>query len=55
MGDILFILIIAFAGVIIAIIGFIFILGRRILKPKKALQQRIDNLEEEVWKIKNQK
>jgi len=52
MGDILFILIIAFARVIIAITGFIFILGRRIFEPKKELQQRIVNLEEEVWKLK---
>ncbi|WP_176474873.1 hypothetical protein [Peribacillus simplex] len=55
MFDVAMLFIIAIAGGIIAIIGFFVILGRRISEPKKALQQRIDNLEEEVWKLKNQK
>ncbi|MCP1155511.1 hypothetical protein NKS27_24410 [Peribacillus frigoritolerans] len=55
MFDITLILFMAFAGGIIAITGFSVILGGRVLEPKKALQQRIANLEEDVWKLKNKK
>ncbi|WP_179891172.1 hypothetical protein [Bacillus sp. AFS017274] len=55
MFDVALLFIIAFAGGIIAIIGFFVILGRRISEPKKALQQRIDKLEEEVQILKNHK
>lgn len=55
MFDVALLFIIAFAGGIIAIIGFFVILGRMISEPKKVLQQRIDKLEEEVWKLKNEK
>ncbi|MGE6614063.1 hypothetical protein ACQKFG_26855 [Peribacillus sp. NPDC076916] len=55
MFDVALLFIIAFAGGIIAIIGFFVILTRRISEPKKVLQQRIGNLEEEVCKLKNQK
>ncbi|MGM0877388.1 MAG: hypothetical protein ACQEWV_22305 [Bacillota bacterium] len=48
-------LIMAFAGGIIAIIGFVVILGRRVSEPKRELKQRIDSLEEEVKKLKNGK
>ena len=55
MFDIALILIIATAGGVIAIIGFLVIVSRRILEPKKELQQRIDQLEEEVRMLKNNK
>ncbi|MBT2604164.1 hypothetical protein J7E55_14260 [Bacillus sp. ISL-53] len=55
MLDIALILIIASAGGVIAITGFLVILGRRILEPKKKLQQKVDKLEEEVQKLKNHK
>ena len=55
MFDIVFLLIIAFAGGIVALIGFLVILGRRISEPKKELLQKIDNLEEEVRKLQNHK
>ncbi len=55
MFDIALILFIASAGVVIAITGFFVILGRRILEPKKELQQKIDKLEEEVQILKNHK
>jgi hypothetical protein len=55
MFDIALILFIASAGGVIAITGFLVILGRRILEPKKELQQKIDKLEEEVQKLKNHK
>jgi hypothetical protein len=55
MFDIALILIIASAGGVIAITGFLVILGRRILEPKKELQQKIDKLEEEVQILKNHK
>ncbi|WP_411739052.1 hypothetical protein [Peribacillus sp. S4] len=55
MFDIALILFIASAGGVIAIIGFLVILVRRILEPKKELQQKIDKLEEEVQILKNHK
>ncbi|MEC0272299.1 hypothetical protein [Peribacillus frigoritolerans] len=55
MFDISLILFIASAGVVIAITGFFVILGRRILEPKKKLQQKIDKLEKEVQILKNHK
>ena len=55
MFDIALILIIASVGGVIAITGFLVILGRRILEPKKELQQKIDKLEEEVKILKNHK
>ncbi|MFJ8070689.1 hypothetical protein ACIQZD_17295, partial [Peribacillus sp. NPDC096447] len=55
MFDITLILFIASAGIVIAITGFFVILGRRILEPKKKLQQKIDKLEEEVQILKNHK
>ncbi|MCM3412679.1 hypothetical protein [Metabacillus litoralis] len=55
MFDITFLFIMAFAGGIIAIIGILVILGRRITEPKKELQQKVENLEEEVRKLKNEK
>lgn len=53
--DIALILIIASAGGVIAITGFLVILGRRILEPKKELQQKVDKLEKEVQILKNHK
>ncbi|MCY9002823.1 hypothetical protein [Peribacillus frigoritolerans] len=55
MFDIALILIIASAGGVIAITGFLVILGRRILEPKKELQQKIDKLEEKIQILKNHK
>lgn len=55
MFDIALILFIASAGGVIAITGFLVILGRRILEPKKELQQKIEKLEEEVQILKNHK
>ncbi|MDQ0232612.1 hypothetical protein [Metabacillus malikii] len=55
MFDITFLFIMAFAGGTIAIIGISVILGRRITEPKKELQQKVKNLEEEVRKLKNEK
>ncbi|WP_258832069.1 hypothetical protein [Peribacillus frigoritolerans] len=52
MFGIAFILILASAGGVIAITGFLVILARRILEPKKVLQQKIDKLEEEVQILK---
>ncbi|MFJ7746762.1 hypothetical protein [Peribacillus sp. NPDC097295] len=53
MFDIVLILFIASLGGVIAITGFLVILGRRILEPKKELQQKIEKLEEEVQILKN--
>ena len=55
MFDIALLFIMAFAGGIVPIIGFFVILGRRISEPRKELQQKIDNLEEKVRKLKNYK
>jgi len=55
MFDITFLFIMAFAGGIVAIIGILAIFGRRITEPKKELQQKVENLEEEVRKLKNEK
>lgn len=55
MFDIALLFIIALVGGIVAIIGTFVLLGQRITAPKKELQQKIENLEEEVRKLKNQK
>ncbi|MBM7602599.1 putative membrane protein [Metabacillus crassostreae] len=55
MFDITFLLIMAFAGGTIAFISILVILGRRITEPKKEIQQKVKNLEEEVQKLKNEK
>lgn len=55
MFDIALLFIMALAGGIVAIIGIFVILGQKISEPKRELQQKIDNLEEEVRKLKNNK
>lgn len=55
MFDIALLFIMALAGGIVAVIGFIIILGQRISKPKRELQQKIDKLEEEIQELKSQK
>jgi len=55
MFDITFLFIMAFAGGIVAIFGIFTILGRKIAEPKKKLQQKVENLEDEVRKLKNEK
>lgn len=55
MFDITFLIIMAIAGGIVAIIGILSILGRKITEPKKELQQKVKNLEEEIRKLKNEK
>ncbi|WP_179295457.1 hypothetical protein [Bacillus sp. FJAT-45350] len=55
MFDIILFFIIAFAGGIIALVGFITIIGRRISEPKRELQQKVDKLENEVRQLKNKK
>lgn len=52
MFDIAFLLFMAFAGGVVAIIGIFIILGRKVTEPQKELQQKIKNLEEEVQKLK---
>ena len=53
--DIALLFMIAFAGGIIAISGFVVMLGRRISEPKREWQDKIDQLEEEIRKLKQQK
>lgn len=54
MFDIALLLFMAFAGGIVAVIGIFFILARRILSPQKELQQKVESLEKEVRKLKNE-
>ncbi len=45
----------ALAGGIVTVIGLFVIGGQHITEPKKELQQKIQNLEEEIHILKNQK
>lgn len=55
MFDIGLLFFMAFAGGIVAIIGFFFIVSQRITEPRKELQRKIEHLEEEVRELKNRK
>lgn len=43
----------AFIGGVIVLAGSVMILGRRISGPRKELQQKVENLEMEIEKLKN--
>ncbi|WP_176222280.1 hypothetical protein [Tuberibacillus sp. Marseille-P3662] len=53
MFDIWLLFLMAFAGGLIALISFITILGRKIAEPKDELQKKVQGLEEEVERLKN--
>jgi hypothetical protein len=53
--DVKLIFFMAFIGLIVAIVGFIFIINERISAPRKDLQKRIRHLEEEVRDLKNKR
>ena len=55
MFDLILLFSIAFAGGIVAVISILVILGRKVTEPNKKLQQKIENLEEEVRKLKSEK
>jgi chaperonin cofactor prefoldin len=45
----------AFAGGIVAIVGFFFIVSQRMSEPRKELEQRVEHLEDEIKELKNRK
>jgi len=50
--DFIILLGVAIAGGIVTVIGSIFLMGKKILEPNKALQQKINNLESEIENLK---
>lgn len=55
MFDLMLLFSIAFAGGMIALIGFVILIGRKIFEPKREMQQKIDMLEKEVRSLKEKK
>ncbi|TGB03621.1 hypothetical protein [Halobacillus salinus] len=45
--------VVAFGGGVVALIGFLVIIGRRINEPNKELQQKFESLENEVKSLKD--
>lgn len=55
MYDFVLLFIIAIAGGIVSLIGFVVIVGKRMMQPREELKQKIDNLEAEIRKLKANK
>lgn len=44
--------VVAVVGGVVALLGFLIILGRKVTEPNKELQQKVESLEDEMKRLK---